>query len=170
VKLAARADELGIQVTDRIRKYAGQGFAPDGEVRVAVSSRMRYWADDAPERGMLQGLMDKYAGVTPDVFCEALVQFDEAHGLNDHWDAGVIDPWYSTYGFEKTAEEWVWQQGTDRVTKEQLVKGCKESHHLMEKRFGPDVAHGLLENPTQVFDSLPLDSKRILSRICTDPQ
>ena len=169
VKLASRADDLGIMVTDKIRKYAGQGFAPDGEIRIAVAGRMQHWADDAPERNMLTGLMDKYASVTPDVFCSALRQFDEATGLNHLWDDEVYDPWYSTYGFEKKAE-WVWEQGNDRVTEEQLAKGCKENIQAVRERFGEDLANEMCVKPTQVFDSLPLDAKRIISRLVTDPQ
>jgi len=165
VKLAARADELGVMVADRIRKYAGQDFAPDGEIKVAVANRMQYWASDAPERGVLQGMMDKYAGVTPDVLCEALRQFDEKTGLSNHWDNGIFDPWYSTYGFEKKAE-WVWEQGNDRIVEEQLKKGALENRETVAKMFGRELADSMVENPTQVFDSLPLDHKRIITRIC----
>jgi len=168
VKLAARADELAVTVSDRIRKYAGQEFAPDGEVKIAVANRMQFWASDAPEHGALQGMMDKYAGVTPDVFCEALRQFDETHGLTQYWDEGVIDPWYSTYGFEKQAE-WVWEQGADRLTEEQLKDGVLRSRALIAHKFGKDMAESLFESPIQVFGSLPLDSKRIIAHICSDP-
>lgn len=165
VKLAARADELGVMVTDRIRKYAGQDFAPDGEIKVAVASRMQFWASDAPEQGVLRGMMDKYAGVTPDIFCEALRQFDEKTGLSNHWDDGIPDPWYSAYGFEKRAE-WIWEQGNDRIVEEQLKKGALENRETVAKMFGREMADSMVENPTQVFDSLPLDHKRIITRIC----
>jgi hypothetical protein len=165
VKLAARADELGVRVSDRINKYAGAGFAPDGEVRIAVTNRMQYWQDGSPERGVLEGMMGKYAGVTPGVFCEALRQFDVKTGLSHHWDDGVLDPWYSTYGFEKKAE-WVWEQGNDRIVEEQLKKGALENRETVSKMFGRELADSMVENPTQVFDSLPLDHKRIITRIC----
>lgn len=166
-KLAARADELGIAVTDKVRKYGGEDYASDGEIKVAVSTRMQFWADDSAERDMLKGLMDKYASVTPDVFCESLRQFDEMTGMHHHWDAGIYDPWYSTYGFNKQAE-WSWQDGNDHVNAEQLARGAAENRDDLVKRFGEEVASELCKNPQQIFDSLPLDSKRIISRIVTD--
>jgi len=171
-KLASRANEIGVKVTDRIRKYAGAGFAPDGELQMAVSTRMQFFSSGDPERGMLEGMMDKHASANPDVFCEALRQFDELTGLDQHWDHHVMDPWYTTYGINKTAEEgeWVWQQGVDRVTGEQLAKGCQNNVGLITRKFGEELALELCKDPKKIFESLPLDSKRILSRIATDPQ
>lgn len=168
-KLAARADEIGIAVTDRIRKYASQDFAPDGEIRVAVATRQQFWADDSPERDMLDGLMGKYASVDPGVFCEALRQFDEATGLDHHWDDAIYDPWYSTYGFEKQADK-VWDLGTTRLTSGQLKDACTRQYESLKRSFGEEMANELRAKPEQIFDSLPLDSKRIIARMANDPQ
>lgn len=168
-KLAARADEIGCKVTDYVKKYAGVGYAPDGEVRVAVSTRMQYFQDDSPERDMLHGLMDKYAHVPPDVFCEAVRQFDEATGLDYHWDDGVYDPWYTTYGFTKTAE-WEFSTHGDKINEERLKQVVNASYPYIKERFGDDMADSLKKSPVQIFDSLPLDTKRIIMRMANDPQ
>ena len=168
-KLAARADELGCLVTDHVRKYAGAGFAPDGEVRVAVSTRMQYFQDDSPERDMLNGLMDKYAHVAPDVFCEAVRQFDEATGLDYHWDDGVYDPWYTTYGFVKEAA-WEFSTHGDKINEEQLKQVVNASYPLIKEKFGDEMANSLKKSPVQIFSSLPLDTKRIIMRMANDPQ
>ena len=168
MKLAARADELGIAITDRIRKYAGKGYAPDGEIKVAVSTRMQFWSDDSPERDMLNGLMDKYASVQPEVFCEALRQFDEMTGMNHHWDTAVYDPWFSTYG-EKVAE-WRFSHAGDMINEEQLRQVASAYFGIIEDKFGEDLALSLKRNPVQIFDSLPLDAKRIIMRMANDPQ
>lgn len=168
-KLASRADEIGLQVIDRIRKYAGQGYAPDGEIKVAVSTRMQFWAEDAPERDMLQGLMDKYASVRPEVFCEALRQFDELTGMDHYWDAGIYDPYYTTYGFVKKAE-WTFEHMSDRITEERLRQLAHASYPLIREKFGEELANSLKEKPTTIFDSLPLDAKRIIMRMANDPQ
>lgn len=168
-KLASRADEIGLSVIDRIRKYAGAGYAPDGEIKVGVSTRMQFWADDSPERDMLQGLMDKYAEVSPDVFCQALRDFDEQHGLDHYWDTGIYDPWYTTYGMEKKAE-WTFEHMSDRITEERLRQVAHASYPLIREKFGEELADSLKKNPTQIFDSLPLDAKRIIMRMANDPQ
>lgn len=168
-KLAQRADEIGCKVTDYVRKYAGVGYAPDGEVRVAVSTRMQYFSDDSPERDMLNGLMDKYAHVPPDVFCEAVRQFDEVTGLDHHWDDGVYDPWYTTYGFTKEAE-WSFSTHGSKINEEQLRQVANASFPMIREKFGEEMANSLKKQPVQIFDSLPLDTKRIIMRMANDPQ
>jgi hypothetical protein len=168
-KLAARAEEIGCKITDYVRKYAGVGYAPDGEVKVAVSTRMQYFQEDSPERDMLNGLMNKYAHVSPDVFCEAVRQFDEATGLDYHWDTGVYDPWYTTYGFVKTAE-WEFSTHGDKINEERLKQVVNASYPYIKEKFGDDMADSLKKSPVQIFDSLPLDTKRIIMRMANDPQ
>ena len=170
-KLAARANEIGIEVTDNVRKYASTSFADRDSVELAVAGRMQFWAEDSPERDLLTGLMGKYASVEPDVFCAALKQFDVLTGLDYAWDKEILDPVYSTYGFEKKAE-WSWAQDADVLTEEQLRRGVQDSVkiHQIKARFGAEVAGGLVENPTGIFDSLPMDSKRIICRIVQDTQ
>lgn len=167
--LTGRADELGINVPYNIRKYGSAGYAPDGEVNVAVCTRMQHWAEDAPERDMLKSLMEKAASVHPDVFCAALQQFDEATGMDYLWDEAIYDPYYSTYGFVKQAE-WKWEDGNDRLTEDQLNLSAKKDFDSIKRAFGCDLAQEYRKNPRQIFDSLPLDSKRIIARMANDPQ
>ena len=170
-KLASRADQLGIQVTSTIRKYASSTFAPEMEVRAAVSTRMQFWQSDSPERDVLKGMLDKYASATPASFCEELTKFDIDHGINHYWDDYVVDPVASTFGMTKQAE-WTWTQGADRLTEEVLTRGVRDGKKLHEicTLYGKDLASEIVENPNTVFDSLPLDSKRIIARILNDSQ
>lgn len=170
-KLAARADQLGISVTSTIRKYASTTFAPEMEVRAAVSTRMQFWQSDSPERDALKGMLDKYASATPKAFCEELTKFDIDNGINHYWDDFVIDPVASTFGMTKQAE-WTWTQGADRLTEETLTRGVRDGKKVHEvcTLFGKDLASEIVENPNTVFDSLPLDSKRIIARILNDSQ
>lgn len=169
IKLAARAEELGHQINDRIKKYAAEGYAPDGEIRVGVCSRMQCWSEGSQEHGMLKNLMNKYASVPPEVFCESLRQFDEATGMHHRWDDGVYDPWYTTYGLTKKAET-VWTHGNDSVTTQQLKDCSATCAEQLKKNFGGEMAMAFRKNPEQIFNSLPLDTKRIISRMVTDNQ
>lgn len=169
VNLSARAEELGIPTTKDIKKYAGSGYAPDGELQVAVATRKQMWRDGTSEQSLLDGLMEKKAEVPPEVFCEALRQFDEATGLDHYWDDAIYDPWYSTYGMEKTAE-WKFESHGDRITERQLRGLTAGSFQLFKEKFGEEMAEEFRKNPIQIFDSLPLDSKRIIMRLANDPQ
>ena len=170
-KLAARAEELHISVTDNIRKYAGKNFAPADDVRASVCTRMQFWVDDAPERDALKGMLDKYASASPDQFCKDLTAFDVQHGLDQYWDDFIVDPVACVFGMEKTAE-WLWEQGADKLTEDALHEGVYDSQkiHAIKAKFGPELASELVEKPSEVFDSLPLDSKRIIARILNDTQ
>jgi hypothetical protein len=170
-KLAARAGELHISVTDNIRKYAGKNFAPADDVRASVCTRMQFWADDAPERDTLSGMLDKYASASPDQFCQELTAFDVKTGLDQYWDDFIVDPVACVFGMEKTAE-WLWEQGADRLTEDLLHVGVNDSQkiHAIKAKFGTELASELVEKPSEVFDSLPLDSKRIIARILNDTQ
>jgi hypothetical protein len=72
---------------------------------------------------------------------------------------------------EKRAE-WLWEQGADRLTEDQLHIGVHDSQKInaLKAKFGPDLAGEIVEKPSEVFDSLPLDSKRIIARILNDTQ
>jgi hypothetical protein len=170
-KLAARADSLGIQVTSTIRKYASKSFAPEMEVRAAVSTRMQFWQNDSPERDVLKGMIDKYASAKPEAFCAELTRFDVDHGIDQYWDDYVVDPIASTFGMTKQAE-WTWTQGADRLTEDVLTQGVRDGKKIHEicTLFGKELASEIVENPNTVFDSLPLDSKRIIARILNDSQ
>lgn len=166
-KLASRAEALGVPVTDGIRKYASKTYAPDGEIKIAVHTRLQFFTEDGPERDLLKGLMEKQASIPPDVFAEALRLFDETTGLDQRWDEAVYDPYYSTYGFTKEAT-WSFVAGNDRVTEDQLQKLVQADFKLLKCRFGEEIAEELRKKPREIFDSLPLDSKRIIMRMANE--
>jgi len=171
VKLAARADALDIDLPDPILKYAGKGYASDEEVERDVNTRRQLWGEYDPERSMLDRLMEKKAEVSPDVFCEALRQFDEITGLSYRWDEAVVDPWSTTYGITKTAgTDWTFEYGGDRVDEPMLKRLALSSHKQLCKKFGREVVEELGKKPKEIFSSLPLDSKRIIMRMANDPQ
>ena len=164
IKLAAQAERVGVELSDGIQKYASKTYAPDGEIKVAVHTRLQFWAEDSPERDMLKGLLEKQAQVPPEVFAEALRLFDETTGLDQRWDEAVYDPYYSTYGFQKKAD-WSFVSGNDRITAEQLHDLVKYRYKAIKCTFGEEIADELRKKPRAIFDSLPLDSKRIIMRM-----
>jgi hypothetical protein len=167
-KLAARASELGVRVPDDIRKYSSTGYAPDGEMRVAVQTRMQFWSDGDPEKSLLEGLLEKRASVPPEVFCEALRVFDEATGLDSEWDRSVADPVYSTFGFIKEAM-WTFRDQGLTLDEGRLFRIVMERSKIAE-RFGDEIADAMQKEPIKIFNSLPLNVKRIITRLANDKQ
>lgn len=170
IKIASRADQLCIPVPDVIRKYGSQTYASPGMMEAAVETRRRVWADlsdDQTGPGMLDMLLEKKASMHPEEFAETLSELDVVTGIDRYWDGGVMDPWLTTFGVSKVAADgdWRWSQGTEYLTADQLLNFVDENPELLESKFGEAMAKGLKSSPINVFDSLPLDTKRVIARM-----
>jgi hypothetical protein len=163
-KLVKRADDLGVPVTDIVRKYGSLEYAPDGEFEATVSTRRRLWkqAGNQEGPGLLDLLMEKRASVKPEIFAESLAQIDTRTGIDHFWDNGVCDPWLTTFGFRKEAAGWSWKRGGESLDESRLRK-LASNRQLVESKFGEAMAQGFAENPTVVFDSLPVDTQRVIA-------
>ncbi len=170
VKVAARANELGIDTDPMLQKYGSATFAPDSDLRVAVETRRQLWRDRHDEEiSLLDELMSKRAGLKPDVFAEVLAKLDTLTGSDVYWDKAIMDPWASTYGVTKTAE-WRWVNGADVLTEEQLRRFATSSKQFLREHFNDDLANGLEKNPVQVFESLPLPQKQVIARLAAQQE
>jgi hypothetical protein len=166
VKVAARAEVLGMAVSPEIKKYGGLSYAKDGEFGVAVEQRRQLWRDGHDEAvSMLDALMEKRASMDPNTFAETLAQLDIAVGADKYWGSAIFDPWYSTFSKEAQEEPWRWQNGAEYLTEQELRRLTAEGREVLSQRFGDELATGLAKNPVSIFESLPLDQKRIVARM-----
>lgn len=165
IKLASRADELGVDVDDAVLQYGSTTYGPDGQLKRAYEMRRQLWRDGHDEAiSLLDALMEKRASIQPDAFAESLAQLDIHVGSDRYWDRWVPDPWASTFGIQKEAR-WRWVHGTEVLTEDQLERFVVSSKAFLHENFGDDLAEGLAKNPTVVFDSLPLPQKRVIARL-----
>jgi hypothetical protein len=164
-KLAARANELGFEVTDHIQKYGSETYAPHHELGIAIETRRQLWRDHHDEAvSLLDGLMEKRAEMDPSIFAETLAQIDTLVSADRHWNKDIPDPWLSTFGVEKTAA-WRWVHANDVLTEDQLTKFVTESNRFLCQHFGKDLGEAMRKNPVSTFDSLPLPQKRAIARL-----
>jgi hypothetical protein len=160
--VARRADELGLQVPETIAKYGAATMAKDAGVQ--IYRRQRMFREGTSEHSLLAEMREKCASIKPEVLAVALERFDRQHNLDQQWDNGLPDPYFSIFGVEKVAE-YSFVDGNDTVTEERLKicgKKCKEQ---ITQLFDDDMAEEFAKDPVQIFDSLPLDSKRIIMRV-----
>jgi len=169
VKIASRAEDLGVQIPDVIRKYGSTEWAAKGEREATLVSRRQVWASSGNEEGpgMLDLLMEKQASTDPDVFANVLAEIDAQTGIDHLWDRHLADPWLSTFGIRKTAA-WKWSDNGTEVTEQQLKRLVGSRMEKVAETFGSHLADGLARETTVVFDSLPLDTKRILARMAQE--
>jgi hypothetical protein len=164
--LTKRAEALGMQMPDVVRKYGSAGYDPN--VKLAIAQRRRFFHEGTSEYGLVNELMDKCAAIIPETFVVMLEQFDRRTGLADRWGNGVDDPYFSVFGFEKRAN-WSFTYANDHVNEDQLRKLSTEPirREQLKRRFGCDMAEEFEADPIKIFDSLPLEHKRILMHMAS---
>jgi hypothetical protein len=134
--VSKRADALGLSTPDTVAKYGSAALAKDAGVQ--IYRRQRLFREGTGEHGLLQ--------------------------LDQLWDNGLDDPYYSVFGVEKVAE-YSFVDGNDTITEARLKQCAKQCKKQVEDLFDEDIAEEFAKDPVQIFSSMPLDSKRILMRI-----
>lgn len=167
VKLAERMDELGMAIPEQIARYGSTTYAAD--VDSYVEARRSYVHEES--HPALDMLLEKRAQVSPNVFAEALAEFDRINDLNWHWDGKIADPWLSTFGpsIEKVANsDWRWDGVGTRISEADLKDLIINDYDRVSTNFGEDFARDFSKNPKAVFLSLPDPNKLILARLASD--
>jgi len=162
--VSRRADELGVPVTEKIAKYGASTMAQDAPV--AIYQRQRMFREGTSEHGLLQEMREKCASIKPEFLAVTLENFDKQAGLDRLWDNGLPDPYYSIFGVEKRAE-YSFTTANDTINETRLKRCAKECKKQVQDLFNEDVAEEFSKDPVQIFDSLPLDQKRIIMRLAS---
>lgn len=169
--LVKRASELDIPLSETVLRYGGESYASDEELKLAMDSRNRC-LDEEDAREVLRSLFEKKAQLDPDLFAIALHQFDKTAGLDQLYGHSIVDPYLSTFGTEKVAEDeeedWTEIIGNDVLTARELKRYAKTSASTLEMLFGEDMAEEFRKSPVSIFRSLPMDQKRVIMRLATD--
>lgn len=163
-KTAARADELGLEVPDRLDRYGSIEYAPDIDAHMAS----RRAVVDKNLGRLYTELQEKRAAMEPDEFAYVLSEIDKTAGLDAFYGSAVQDPYFSTFGGSpktKTAG-WYWQSriGT-YVNSNDLRWLVRNGRPLLHKHFSSDVTDALIKDPFVIFESLPDDSKELIARL-----
>jgi hypothetical protein len=169
--LVKRAAALGIPVSTEIQKYGSATYAPDEEVAVALDSRKGV-IQDADHVELLDKLAESRVQTSPDLFANALAEFDKVAGIDHLYDSDILDPFYSTFGVKLAAGEGD-DSGSEIIGNEviyhkRLRELADSSCIEVEKKFGEDFAKEFKQDPVGIFKSLPVDQRKILGRMSED--
>ena len=162
-KLAAKAEVLGYPLDEQVKEAGARTYAEPGHIRASIEMRKVACAEES-DKQFLEDLFTKQAALDPNTYAECLRRFDVNHGFDYAWDQEIPSPWASTFGLQKTAEV-LWEEGADRMTREQLINMAENHTSGIQELFSHDFLREFIKDPVAVFNSLPLPNKRILARL-----
>lgn len=167
--LVKRASELSIPVSETIRNYGADTKASPEHLKVAMDARRTVITDP----GALATLdkLDRHILSTKtaeelSVAVEALAEFDKVASIDYLYDRDVPDPYASVYA-EKVAS-WSFVAGNDVLTEDGLKYVAKAKFLVLKNTYGEDFAVEFKKDPKSIFDSLPIDQKKMISRLASD--
>lgn len=164
VNMMKRAGALGMEMPELIQHYGSEKYASRTEVSVALGARRELL--DEKLASLLDKVAELYRVLPPDEFSTVLEEFDKQAGLQQHYDRFVPDPYYSTFGIDKTASgEWSEVIGNDLVTETALKNLALVGHKQLHKLFGEDFAKEFQKEPVEIFKSLPEPQKKMVARM-----
>lgn len=185
VNLVKRASALSIPVSDTALKYGSEEFAPEAEIKAAFDAR-RIEVVHNEDALKLLGEVEKVARIrmwkeasaaastsfTPGEVVELLAEFDKVAGLDHYYDRTIPDPYFSIYGFEKSAQDPAFSEviGNELVTEADLKRLARIGAFSVKTTFGMDFQEEFLKDPVGIFKSLPLDQKKMLARMANSTQ
>ena len=158
--LLKRANAIGLTMTDLAKRYGSQKYASIDDIKVAYEVRDKACAWDDNAREMLHELFEKRAGLEPEVFARALGEFDKVAGIAHLYDSHVPDPFFSTFGFEKTA--------SSDVDEAVLHKLARKGHPELQEKFASDFCEEFRRDPVGIFQSMPSDQKQLLLKMANE--
>lgn len=169
VNLVKRASELLIPVSDTVKKYGSEKYAEAHEFSAALETRRQLIGQDDAV------LLDKIASAAPTLepedFASILSAFDQSRGLQHHYDSNVMDPYYSTFGFQKRAEDdenWSDVIGNHVILGKELKTFALNGWTRLTKQFGLDFAEEFRKDPIGIFNSMPVEQKVLIIRLATE--
>lgn len=169
VNLTKRAEALMIPVSDTVRKYGSEKYASAHELEAALDTRRQLLQQD--DVTLLNKIASAAPALMPDEFVSILEAFDQARGLHNSYDSHVMDPYYSTYGFEKKAEDqddWSDIIGNYQITARDLKMCALNQWTRLQKQFGIEFADEFKKDPVAIYKSMPVEQKKLIIRIATE--
>lgn len=165
--LVKRAAELGVKVSDDLAKYGSETYAPASELELGIFCRQA--VVDQAGRDVLSKLAEERGQITPELYAATLEEFDKTAGIEHLYDRGVLDPFYSTYGV-KVAEDsnGSYVLGNDVIMYSDLLQLAQTTCAGMKNAFGDDFVKEFRKDPIAIFESLPVDQKRVVGRMAGD--
>lgn len=166
--LVKRASALGLEVSEEIGKYGSATYAPESELQIALEGRRGLVSEQ--HAVLLDKVAERRIDTEPELFAELLSEFDKTAGIDHLYDSDILDPYYSTFGVKLAAKDdpdGSFLVGNDYVTHTSLRELGNRATVELGKIFGADFVKEFGKDPIGIFSSLPIDQKKIISRLAS---
>lgn len=158
--LEKRANDLMEDTSPIVKKYASNSYDPN--FTSYTNLRKQFIPIDA--HYVVDELIKNADSVSATKYAEALKTLDEEFGLDFFWDKTLPDPYYSTLGIEKKAEDnWRYSYREVHINKDHL-KLLTNRFHQLKDMFGPEIAEDFIRDPIKTFNRLNDEQKYIAAR------
>lgn len=178
--LYKRAEELTYPVAQVVEAYGAPGFAKKAHVVNCIDVRielLRPYCEQGDTEQVKEACVDfseryealkgLHGQLDSQIFALTLQELDKRAGIDALWDGDVPDPFYST--FAKTAEDAQPKDaivlGNEYMKVRDLQTYARRGGEQLELAFGEDFIKEFQKDPTGIFDSMPMDQKKIIMRL-----
>lgn len=162
--LLDQAVKLGMagSLHEEIRRYGKRDPGTPEQISAILDTREPYFKT-AAEYSQYLGEVLAVSDANGDELATKLASIERRNHLASKWSSTLPDPWMVIFGLCKTAE-YTFEDKGNVVTDQDLCHLPSRRTELLET-FDPELVDALLQDPVAIFDSLPLDHKRVIMRI-----
>ena len=165
--LVKRAEALGEPIGEEAKHYGASGYGTDAQLRANIDIRLEL-NKIAGAEDLYEQLYTNRRQMPAEVYARTLHEIDKYAGLDWDYDAEVSDPFYSTFGLNKTAADEEKDSvviGNEYMKTSDLITFARSKPDMIKGLFGDEFRKELQADPTGIFDSLPRDQKLIIMRM-----
>jgi hypothetical protein len=164
--LLERAKGLGLQngLPLEIWQYGNEKKAEAEYISSMLELRRNCFTDDEIYCQYLQKVAEVSDLEDGDFLAEKLAEIDKEFYIDRYWSTEFPDPWRVVFGLVKTGG-YAFEDGEEKITESELQKLAVDGREKMLGHFNEDVVNEFQKNAVAIFDSLPLDHKRIIMRL-----
>jgi hypothetical protein len=95
----------------------------------------------------------------PGKFATSLEAFDQMHGLDQHWDSTIIDPYQSTFGGIKVDRP-IYAAG--RAIDREKIAALATDEETLKHHFNSDFVEAFRGDPVEVFQKLATPDQELM--------
>jgi hypothetical protein len=163
-----RAGELGMPAQGGlVAKYASDRYSAMIEGHI-LSRKTLIDGIDPVSHEMFTKLSSLKDQMNPMQFAQMLHGIDKKANLEKYYGAGLTNPYEATFAAEPDPKAGAhYKTANATLTQDEIKTMAQTKYAQIKNYFGQSIADEFKKNPIEIFDSMPNDTKEILTQIAT---